>query len=73
MQYNTNENIEKIKKLIGFIQGDAKEVLENLTLTAQNDTLDLMWRMCEMIGDYAEEARVLIGKMSDEREDMQNA
>lgn len=72
MQYNTNKNVERIRKLIGFIQGDAKEVLENLTLTADNDTLDLMWRLCEMIGDYAEEAKVLIGKMSDEREDMQN-
>lgn len=73
MQYNTNENIEKIKMLIGFIQGDAKEVLEGLTLTADDDTLDYLWRLCDMIGDYAEEARILIGKMSDEREDMQNA
>lgn len=73
MQYNTNENIEKIKMLIGFIQGDAKEVLEGLTLTADDDTLDCLWRLCDMIGDYAEEARILIGKMSDEREDMQNA
>ena len=71
MQYNTNENVERIKTLIGFIQGDAKEVLEGLTLTADNDTLDSMWRLCEMIGNYAEEARVLIGKISDEREDMQ--
>ena len=73
MQYNTIENIEKIKKLIGFIQGDAKEVLEGLSLSADNDKLDYMWRLCEMIGDYAEQARVLIGKMSDEREDMEGA
>ena len=72
MQYNTNRNVERIKMLMDFIQGDAKRVVEGLTLTADNDTLDCMWRFCEMIGDYAEEARVLIGKMSDEREDMQD-
>lgn len=72
MKYNTNRNVKRIKTLIGFIQGDAKEVLDNLSLAADNDTLDCMWRLCEMIGDYAEEARVLIGKMSDEREDEEN-
>ena len=73
MKYNTEKNVEKIRKLIGFIQGDAKEVLEGLSLSADNDKLDYMWRLCEMIGDYAEQARVLIGKMSDEREDMEGA
>lgn len=72
MKYNTDRNIKKIKMLIGFIEEDVKEVLEGLTLTADDDTLDYLWRLCEMIGDYAEEARKLIGKMSDEREDMQN-
>lgn len=73
MEYNTEKNVEKIKMLIGFIQGDAKEVLEGLSLSADNDKLDYMWRLCEMIGDYAEQARVLTGKMSDEREDMEGA
>lgn len=73
MEYNTNKNVERIKMLIGFIQNDAKEVLEGLSLSADNDTLDSMWRLCEMIGDYAEQARVLIGKMSDELEDREGA
>lgn len=73
MEYNTENNIEKIKKLIGFIQSDAKEILEDLNLNADNNRLDYMWRLCEMIGDYAEQARILIGKMSDEREDMEGA
>ena len=73
MEYNTEKNIEKIKNLIGFIQNDAKEVLEGLSLNADNDKLDCMWRLCEMIGDYAEQARILIGKMSDEREDIEGA
>lgn len=69
MEYNTQKNVEKIRKLVEFIQGDAKEILESLSLQADNDTLDCMWRLCEMIGNYAEEARVLIGKMNDEREE----
>ena len=71
MEYNTNRNINRIKMLAGFIQGDIKEVLEKISLTADNDTLDHLWTLCEAIEGYAEEARVLIGKMSDEREDMQ--
>lgn len=70
MEYNTEKNVAEIKRLAVFIQDNAREVLENLSLGADNDTLDCMWRLCEMIGDYAEEARTLIGKMSDEREDI---
>ena len=73
MEYNTEKNIEKIKMLINFIQGDTKEILESLNLNADNDRLDYMWRLCEMISDYAEQAKALIGKMSDEREDMEGA
>ena len=69
MEYNTEKNIKKIKMLAGFIKEDAKEILEGLSLSADNDKLGYLWRLCEMIGECAEEARVLIGKMSDERED----
>jgi hypothetical protein len=73
MEYNTEKNIKEIKMLISFIQDNTREVLESLSLGADNDTLDCMWRLREMIGDYAEEARVLIGKMIDEREDTEGA
>ena len=69
MEYNTEKNVEQIKKLMKFVQSNAEAILDNLSLSTTNDTLDCMWRMCEMIGDYAEEARILIGKMSDEREE----
>lgn len=73
MEYNTEKNVTSIKTLLDFIKGDTEQVLEMLSLEASNDDLDLAWRLCEMIGDYAEQARVLIGKMSDERKDMEGA
>jgi hypothetical protein len=73
MEYNTEKNVAEIKILANLIQYDAGEVLKRLSLDADNDTLDCMWRICEIIGEYVEEARVLIGKMIDEREDMEGA
>lgn len=73
MEYNTEKNVASIKTLLNLIKYDTDQVLQGLSLSASDDDLDLMWRLCEMIGDYAEEARILIGKMSDEREDMEGA
>ena len=73
MEYNTEKNVASIKTLLNFIKDDTDQVMQRLSLGASNDDLDLMWRLCEMIGDYAEQAKVLIGKMSDEREDMEGA
>ena len=73
MEYNTEKNIASIKTLLNFIKDDTNLVMQMLSLSASNDDLDLMWRLCDIIGDYAEEARMLIGKMSDEREDMEGA
>ena len=70
MEYNTGKNIENIKRLLNLIKYDAESLLKGLKLEATNDELDCMWRACEMIEDYADHARILIGKMSDEREDM---
>lgn len=73
MEYNTEKNVTRISTLLNFIKDDTDQVLQKLSLSASNDDLDLMWRLCEMIGDYAEQARILIGKMSDEREDAEGA
>ena len=73
MEYNTEKNVASIKTILNFIKDDTDQVLQRLSLGASNDDLDLMWRLCEMIGDYAEQAKVLIGKMSDEREDIEGA
>lgn len=70
MEYNTEKNIENIKRLLSLIKYDAESLLKELKVEATDDELDCMWRTCEMIEDYADHARILIGKMSDEREDM---
>lgn len=70
MEYNTEKNIENIKRLLNLIKYDAESLLKELKVEATDDELDCMWRTCEMIEDYADSARILIGKMSDEREDM---
>lgn len=70
MEYNTEKNIKNIKCLLNLIKYDAESLLKELKVEATDDELDCMWRVCEMIEDYADRARVLIGKMSDEREDM---
>lgn len=70
MEYNTEKNIENIKRLLNLIKYDAESLLKELKVEATDDELACMWRACEMIEDYADRARVLIGKMSDEREDM---
>ena len=70
MEYNTEKNIENIKRLLSLIKHDAESLLKELKVEATDDELDCMWRTCEMIEDYADSARMLIGKMSDEREDM---
>lgn len=70
MEYNTEKNIENIKRLLNLIKYDAENLLKELKVEATDDELDCMWQACEMIEDYADRARMLIGKMSDEREDV---
>lgn len=73
MEYNTEKNINEIKMWLRFIVNDAREASEKISLQADNDTLDHLWRLCEMISECAYEARVLIGKLTDEREDAEGA
>lgn len=70
MEYNTEKNVANIKRLLEIIKYDVNSLLDDLSVEASDDELDCMWCACEMIEDYADRARVLIGKMSDEREDM---
>jgi hypothetical protein len=70
MEYNNEKTIETIKLLAHMIQSDASELSE-ISLTQSNDELDRLWRICEMIESYADEARILVGKITDEREDME--
>lgn len=70
MEYNNSKTIESIKLLASMIRGDAFELSE-ISLSQTNDELDRLWRVCEMIEGYANEAKTLIGKIVDEREDME--
>ena len=70
MKYNNEKTIETIKLLARMIQSDASELSE-ISLTQSNDELDRLWRICEMIESYADEARIFVGKITDEREDME--
>ena len=70
MTYNNEKTIRTIRTLIHMIQGDATEV-EEINLEQSSDDLDRLWRLCECIMDTAEDARTLIGKIIDEREDME--
>lgn len=73
MENNTEKTTNEIKMWLGFIVDDAQEVLEKINPQADDNTLDHLWRLCELIGEMAYDARVLIGKMSDERENTEGA
>lgn len=76
MDYNNEKNIERIKTLLFLIESDAatlqgKRNENGVRLEASDDELEVMWRTLELVEGYAEDARILIGKMLDEREDME--
>lgn len=70
MDYNTEKNIERIKNLLFLIESDAAILKNDVRLEANDEKLEVMWRTLELVEGYAEDARILIGKMLDEREDM---
>ena len=76
MEYNTEKNINRIRDLLFLIESDAATLRsdrlgEGVRLEASYEELECMWRTLELVESYAERARTLIGKMLDEREDME--
>lgn len=71
MEYNNRETIENIKSLMRIIAGDAKEASETAKFEATTEELEVLYRTCELIEGWAEQARVSLGKLMDEREDME--
>ena len=76
MEYNTEKHINSIRDLLFLIESDAATLRstnlgEGVRLDASYEELEQMWRVCEMIEDYADRARMMIGKMLDERDDME--
>ena len=76
MEYNTEKNIKRIRDLLFLAESDISTLRsdrlgEGVRLEASYEELEVMWRTLEMVEDYAQRARTLIGKMLDERDDME--
>lgn len=69
MEYNTRETIENFKSLMRIIAGDANEASQTADFNASKEQLEVLYRTCELIEGWAERARILLGKLMDERED----
>ena len=70
MKYNTVEAMENFKSLMRIIAGDATQA-STAKFEATTEELEVLYRTCEMIEGWAEQARITLGKLMDEREDME--
>lgn len=76
MEYNNIKTINRIHDLLLLIESDAAMLKSNrpgkgVRLKANTEELEACYYMCELMGDYIEQAKTLIGKMLDEREDLE--
>ena len=76
MEYNNIKTINCIRDLLFLIESDAAMLKsdslgESVRLEASTEELEVCYRTCELMEDYIERAKTLIGKMLDEREDME--
>ena len=76
MEYNNEKTIKSIRDLLFLIKSDVDTLRsdrldEGVRLEASTEELEVCYRTCELMEDYLERAKTLIGKMLDEREDME--
>lgn len=76
MEYNNEKTIKRIRDLLFLIESDAATLMsdrlgEGVRLEASTEELEVCYRTCELMEDYIERTKTLIGKMLDEREDME--
>lgn len=76
MEYNNEKTIKRIHYLLFLLESDASTLKsdrldEGVRLEASTEELEVCYRTCELMEDYIDEAKILIGKMLDEREDME--
>ena len=71
MEYNNEKTISRIRDLLFLVEIDAATLM-SIRLEASTEELEECYRTCELMEDYIERAKTLIGKMLDEREDMEN-
>ena len=72
MRYNTVEAMDNFKSLMRIIAGDATEASKTAKFEATTEELEVLYRTCELIEGWAEQARITLGKLMDEREDITN-
>ena len=76
MEYNNEQTVNNIRDLLFLIESDAATLMsdrlgEGIRLEASTEELEVCYRTCELMEDYIERAKTLIGNMLDEREDME--
>ena len=76
MEYSNEQTVNNIRNLLFLIKSDADMLRsdrlgEGVRLEASTEELEVYYRTCELMEDYIERAKTLIGKMLDEREDME--
>lgn len=76
MEYNNEQTVDYIRILLFLIKSDADTLKSNrlnegVRLEASTDELEEYYRTCELMEDYIDKVKTLIGKMLDEREDME--
>ena len=76
MEYNNEKTIKSIRDLLFLIESDvtmlrSDRLGEGVRLEASTEELEVHYRTCDLMEDYIERAKILIGKMLDEREDME--
>ena len=76
MEYNNEQTVNNIRNLLFLIKSDADMLRsdclgEGVRLEASTEELEVYYCTCELMEDYIERAKTLIGKMLDEREDME--
>ena len=76
MEYNNEQTVNNIRNLLFLLESDADMLRsdclgEGVRLEASTEELEVYYCTCELMEDYIERAKTLIGKMLDEREDME--
>ena len=76
MEYNNEQTVNNIRNLLFLIKSDAdmlrsERLGEGVRLEASTEELEVYYHTCELMEDYIERAKFLIGTMLDEREDME--
>lgn len=76
MEYNNEKTIKSIRDLLFLLESDTATLRsdrldEGVRLEASTEELEVYYRTCELMEDYIDKVKTLIGKMLDEREDME--